>query len=142
MLGAEPALEAGIPAMTVDAVESRSFSSGVQVLKRMAGDGTLAPNVVVHLGNNGTISTNECDDLMQTLQGHRVLIVNVKVPRDYETRNNDVLRDCATRYGASLGDWRSLAVANPQDIADFDPLGGRSQMIRQHDAFVLGQGGV
>lgn len=54
MLGAASELvELGF---TVDAAESRSFVEGVDVIRDLVGEGSLPDTLVVHLGNNGTIS--------------------------------------------------------------------------------------
>jgi hypothetical protein len=113
MLGAEPALEKGIPGLTVDATKDRSFTDGVKVLHKLEQAGKLPANVVVHLGTNGVVTAKQCDDLMDVLAGHRVVLVNLSVPRDWETANNLVLADCANRRGAVLADWKALALANP-----------------------------
>jgi hypothetical protein len=113
MLGAERALEKGIPGMAVDAAKDRSFGDGVKVLRKLDKADKLPANVVVHLGTNGTVTAKQCDDLMDVLAGHRVVLVNLNVPRDWETANNLVLADCANRRGAVLADWKALATEHP-----------------------------
>jgi hypothetical protein len=113
MLGAVAALQERFPGAVVDAAQSRSFGVGVDILRRLRADGTLAANVVVHLGNNGTATSAQCDQLMDALADRHVLLLTVKVPRSWEEPNNAVLRDCAQRRGATLTDWQAVAMANP-----------------------------
>src|SRR5262249_13934062 len=139
MLGARDALEHQFPGAVVDAVESRSFVSGIDVVRRLDANGTLAANVVVHLGANGAVSEGECDQMMDALAGHHVVLLTVKVPRSWEAPNNAVIRDCAARRGAALADWQSVALANPaalyKDGTHLRPPGGGllyTNLIQQH----------
>jgi hypothetical protein len=113
MLGARDALQRYFPGAVVDAVESRSFIAGVDVARHEAATGALGANVVVHLGANGAITPQECDQMMDTLGGRHVVLLTIKVPRPWEAPNNAVLQDCASRRGATLADWQAVAVANP-----------------------------
>lgn len=112
MLGALPTLEAAVPDITVDAAESRSFRAGAKILVQKAADGTLAPNVVIHLGNNEIVRAEACDDLLGALGDRNVVLVNLHLPRDYEAPNNAELAACAQRNGAALADWHATAAAN------------------------------
>lgn len=69
--------------------------------------GTLPSVVVVHTGNNGVLSRQTLDQLMDALSGvERVVLVNVRVPRDWEQGNNTTIAEAASRYpNVRVVDW-------------------------------------
>ena len=109
MLGASDALSSAIGAITVDAVVSRQFSTGVEIIGSLAASGQLPGTVIVHLGTNGEIGSGDCEQMMSMLTGRRVVLVTLEVPRAWEDGNNAVIRSCAASHGATLADWGSVA---------------------------------
>jgi hypothetical protein len=109
MLGAAGALRSAIPGIAVDAKVSRQLGQGTAILRSLRDSGRLPGTVVIHLGNNGPISGGACDAMLQAASGRRIVVVTLKVPRDYEGGNNAVLRSCAARHGARIADWSSAA---------------------------------
>jgi hypothetical protein len=78
MLGAATCLEPlGIK---VDAAESRSFYAGADLLLAKAEDGRLPKRVVIHLGTNGPMSTDDLTGLLDDLDGTEVYWINVHLP--------------------------------------------------------------
>ena len=115
MLGSADALHAALPGITVDAEVSRQFAEGVAIIELLAAAGRLPDTVVVHLGTNGSIAAERCDQLMTAAAGRRVVLLTLEVPRSWEAGNNGVLRDCAARHGAAIADWN--VVAEPRVLA-------------------------
>ena len=113
MLGARWALQDH--GFAVDAVKSRQATTGPGLLKSR-GD-RLARDIVIHLGTNGTFPSSTCDAIVRAAGPTRhVYLLTLKVPRRWERSNNEVIRACARRHGASrvtVIDWRALAVAHP-----------------------------
>ena len=108
MLGARAQLEA-IPThqVEVDATVSRQLRDGDDVVAARRRAGRLGGQLVVHLGNNGTFTAAQFDDLMRAAgPGTRVLVVNVRVPRDWEGPVNAALAAGVRRWSnATLVDW-------------------------------------
>src|SRR5262249_49347518 len=79
-------------------------------------EGPPPGEVVVHLGNNGTFTGRQFDQLMAVLDGvRRVVFLTVKVPRPWEGPNNAVLAEGVRRYpGTVLVDWHEAAADQPQ----------------------------
>lgn len=115
MLGASNALTRQFPGVAIDAKVGRQFSEGLQILRTLATLGTVPGTVIVHLGTNGAVSAERCDKLMDLIAGKRVVLVNVHVPRPWESPNNDVLAACAARHGATIVDWHTNAVGLAPD---------------------------
>ena len=76
----------------------RQFDAGVGVVRRLEGRGKLPRNVVVHLGTNGPVDPSDCAALIGDAPKRQVYLVNVRVPRAWESDVNDTLRACAAPY--------------------------------------------
>ena len=129
MLGAKPRLENR--GFTVNTAISRQVSDGVDILRSKKGNGTLPKQVVVHLGTNGTFSASQCRAMHKAVGKRRNLyVVTVKVPRQWESSNNRVIRRCAKRYqNTFLIDWRKFVSQRngliEQDGYHLTPRGAR-----------------
>lgn len=120
MLGAAPEMAAAIPNLEIDAAVSRQVSAGIDLLTARRDAGTLGDVVIIHLGTNGTFTPGQFDQIMGILSGvQRVIFVNLKVPRDWESPDNSVISDGVARYpNAVLIDWFSVANAHPEFFYD------------------------
>jgi peptidoglycan/LPS O-acetylase OafA/YrhL len=116
MLGAVGGLQKDIQGLTVvDAEVGLQVYTAIDILKARRASGQLGEVVVVHLGNNGTFTKEQFDQIMRILSGHRVVFVNVKVPRAWEEPNNEVISEGVQRYpNAVLVDWYSASVNRPE----------------------------
>ncbi len=122
MLGAKPALQGTLgPTGAVDAVVGRQVANGLDVLRFWAAKGLLPDTVVIHLGNNGTFTDQQFDQIMEVLKPvPRVVFVNNKVPRRWQDPNNDVIASGVARYPgqAVLVDWLSASSSHPEFFYD------------------------
>jgi peptidoglycan/LPS O-acetylase OafA/YrhL len=117
MLGAVGVLQKDIRGLTVvDAEVGLQVYSAIDILQSRRATGQLGNVVIVHLGNNGTFTKGEFDQIMRILSGvDRVVFVNVKVPRPWEETNNEVISEGVERYPkAVLVDWHSASVNHPE----------------------------
>lgn len=117
MLGAAGALRQEIANLgTIDAQVGLQASAAIEILRVRRAAGQLGDVVVVHLGNNGTFTSAQFDEMMGVLDGvSRVVVVNNKVPRPWEQSNDAVLAEGVSRYpNAVLVDWYGASVARPE----------------------------
>jgi hypothetical protein len=116
MLGAASELEQDIPGIQIDAAVDRQVSAAINILQADRAAGKLGTVVVIHLGNNGTFTTAQFDEIMQILSGvKKVVFVNLKVPRPWEGPNNAVLAAGVKRYpNAVLVDWQAASANHPE----------------------------
>jgi hypothetical protein len=117
MLGAVGGLQKDIKGLTVvDAQVGLQVYDAINILKSRRAAGQLGSVVVVHLGNNGTFTRQEFDQIMRVLSGvDKVVFVNVKVPRSWEAPNNQVISEGVERYpNTVLVDWYSASVNHPE----------------------------
>jgi hypothetical protein len=116
MLGAAATLAQAVPTLNVmDAEVGTQVSTGIETLRWRRDAGQLGDVVVVHLGNNGTFTAEQFDEMMGVLgDERRVVFVNVKVPRTWEGPNNAVLAEGVGRYhNAVLVDWYAASIDRP-----------------------------
>jgi len=112
------------PATVVDAVVGRQVSDGIERLSdyRAAGRLTGLTALVIGLGTNGPMSVAQCDQIQNLGSGvPRIIFINVRMPRAWESITNDTLDTCAVhRPGVSLVDWydasASPGVLGPDQI--------------------------
>ena len=107
MVGAIPQLQGHFPRLAVNARVGRQVSEGIDLLERLHGQGVVFDIVIIHLGNNGQFTSAQFDRIMQLLSDvHRVVFVNVKVPRRWEASVNRVLGvGVPLHAGVVLLDW-------------------------------------
>jgi hypothetical protein len=105
MLGAKQQLRARGFSI-VDAVVSRQFYRAPALVRYWRRQGKLPTNVVIHLGNNGTVRLSDCHEAVQAAGRRNVFLVNLKVPRSWRVEDNYRLRRCAKHFkNAHLIDW-------------------------------------
>jgi hypothetical protein len=121
MLGAVYALQQQIPNLgIIDAQVSLQVAAAIDILRSRRAAGQLGDVVVVHLGNNGTFTAEQFDEMMRVLAGvRRVVFVNLKLPRLWEQPNNAVLTNGVWRYpNTVLVDWRAASAYHPEYFWD------------------------
>ena len=102
--------------VVVDAQQGRQAIKTAAVIRSLRAAGKLNPIVIIHIGDNGIFTARAFDQIMAELKdARRVLIVNVKVPRNWEALNNAMLESAVTRYpNAVLVDWHSASIDRPK----------------------------
>lgn len=93
----------------VDAQIGRQNDATLTVLERYRDDGTLAltERLIVHIGTNGPLTQAQFDRLVRiTAEVPDVVVVNVRVPKSWESQSNRVIADnlwAAERF--RLANW-------------------------------------
>jgi peptidoglycan/LPS O-acetylase OafA/YrhL/lysophospholipase L1-like esterase len=143
MLGAIAAFQQRFgPDIAVDAAVNRQFGNAIDLLRALKASGRLSETVVVHMGTNGVITQGHMDAIMEILKDRkRVVFVNLKVPRNWEQIDNDILAANVTKYpNATLIDWHNLGGSHPEyfyeDGIHLRPEGARAyaELIAQATA--------
>jgi hypothetical protein len=110
MEGAQQAVEAAVPGVTVDAAVSRQFHDAIGILTHDDSVGTPPVTVVVALGTNGHVTSQEIDSFMRAAGELEVYFVTVRVPRLWESEVNVTLHAAPTRWpNAHVIDWHDYA---------------------------------
>jgi hypothetical protein len=121
MVGAAGELQRAIGNnLDIDAEVGRQASAVIGILRERQATGRLGEVVVIDIGNNGTLTAEQFDEMMRVLEGVRkVVFVNVKVPRSWEQPNNDVLAEGVRRYpNTVLVDWHAASANRPDFFVD------------------------
>ncbi len=118
MLEAEPELAAAVSDLSLDAVIGRQAGATLEAVRAFRDANRLGDEIVLQVGNNGPVTNNEIDQFMSLLSGaSRVLVVNVKADRDWESQNNELLAERVANWpNAVLVDWNSVASTDPEGL--------------------------
>ncbi len=100
--------------LTLNAAVGRQPDEIIDLLHDYAAHGGLPDYVVLQLGNNGPVYSDDLEKLHQALRGvPHVFLVNVEVPRSWQGEVNSVLSDAAENWGqAELVDWHAVAASH------------------------------
>lgn len=110
MLGSAKKLSA--QGIVVDAIKSRQVREGLQVINYYTSIRQLGDNVVIHLGTNGSTTTETFHQLMGPMVDvERVVVLTVRVPgRPYEQTNNAIINALPARFpNVTVVDWFTLS---------------------------------
>lgn len=144
MLGAAEQLIAD--GLTVDAVESRGFADGLDLVRTLAERDRLPETMVVHLGSNGLIDEPSMSAFIALVADvDRVILVTSAIGRDYAEPNNELIAaSAAANDNIDLLDWAGLAASCPGDCFATDGLhltpGGRAYYAALIAAVLVGEG--
>jgi peptidoglycan/LPS O-acetylase OafA/YrhL/lysophospholipase L1-like esterase len=116
MIGAAGELEQTIDNLSIEADVGLQAPAAIDILRKRRDAKQLGEVVIVHIGSNGAFSEEQFEEMMEVLADvHRVMFVNVKVPRPWEQPNNAVLADGVKQYSnAVLVDWYVASVGRPE----------------------------
>ncbi len=139
MVGASTAIVQALGPVRIDAAVSRQFGTAITILQEIKAAGQLSNTVVIHMGTNGVITQGHMDAIMAVLKDTpRVIFINLKVPRSWESLDNGVLASNVAKYpNAKLIDWHTIGDAHPEyfyeDGIHLNPTGQRAyaELIRQ-----------
>jgi hypothetical protein len=112
-------LKAGIPNLDLFAQVGLQVSGGIEALQERAEANSLGETVLIDLGNNGTFTSTQFDQIM-TLVGpeRRVFFVNLNISRAWRDANNELLAQKVAQYSnASLLDWYGTSLDHPEYFA-------------------------
>jgi peptidoglycan/LPS O-acetylase OafA/YrhL len=139
MLGSAGPFQKQVDVSVMDAEVGMQVPYTIDVLRSRAAAGQLGDTVIVHLGNNGVFTRGQFEEMMRVLEDvNRVIFVNVRVARAWETPNNRVIAAGVARHpNAELVDWYSASAGRPElfvsDGVHLQPPGQRlyAAMIRE-----------
>ena len=129
--------------VTVSAAKNRQWYELRGIIRDLDRQNEIGEIVVIHLGNNGVIDESIINESLELLQDARkVLLINVRVPRRWENKVNNLLSEAVARFeNTELLDWYSLSNNKPEyfsrDGVHTIPIGARNYV----DAIITSLGG-
>jgi lysophospholipase L1-like esterase len=111
MVAATERLSGLVDGIGIDAEVGGPVRAGIDARERQHAGGGTPDILVVALGTNAGTTSGQIDELMGLADGvGEVILVNVRVPRDWETSTNDVMADAAARYDiVRIVDWHGAS---------------------------------
>lgn len=131
MLAAAGYLAESIPGLVIDAAVGRQPAAILEAMRARAASGGLGSLVLIQAGNNGPLTSRQFEEMMALAKGaERVVFVNLRLPRDWEAGNNEVLaRGVAAYPNTMLVDWHAASLGKPHlfwdDGIHLRPVGAR-----------------
>src|SRR4051794_40963355 len=115
MVGAAPELEQRLgDNLVLNAAISRQADDVIALLGGYRAAGQLPDTVVLQLGNNGPLLSDQMDELHAALRGvDHIYLLNDEAPVSWEGESNGALQDAA-------GEWENTTLLDWHDVANSD----------------------
>ncbi|MFG1730590.1 acyltransferase family protein [Paenibacillus sp. 843] len=117
MLGVSPYLEKSLPGIHIDAVIGRQMRQADDLIPAMKTQNRIDGGIIIiGLGTNGAFSKKDLDSLLRPLDtAKQILLINTRVPRDWEQNVNGMLAKAAAQNPkVTLVDWYSASKDHPE----------------------------
>lgn len=139
MLASLPELEEAFPGIFVDAAVSRGMGVGVELTTEWAATGELRQVLVVGLGTNGPIESEQLTEIHQIAGDRPLVLVNAHAEREWIPGVNEALTEFADSHrGVVVADWSGTVAGVPDALAGDDihpnPSGGEIYAAAVRDA--------
>jgi lysophospholipase L1-like esterase len=107
MVGASEHLTSRVNGIVIDAEVGRPFADGIAALERQNVPTDPPDILVVALGTNAGTNAARIDELISAASDvNEIILVNVRVPRGWESSTNTALSDAAARHDhVRIVDW-------------------------------------
>ena len=114
----------------VSAAVGRQIWQAQSVLKQLRQKNELASNVLINLGTNSPMTSQQIDGVIKTIgKGHKIFWINCHVPtRNWETEVNQTIAKAGKKYSnVYVIDWHGYSSSHPswfwQDMVHPNPTG-------------------
>jgi peptidoglycan/LPS O-acetylase OafA/YrhL/ribosomal protein L21E len=111
MLDIEPYLRQTMPGVIIDGKVGRQMNEAPAVIQQLNNNGQLGSKVIIELGTNGSFTKEQLDELLSRLgSAKKIILVNTRVPRPWESIVNDALNAAAAEDPrVTVVDWYSAS---------------------------------
>lgn len=111
ILDAEPYLQNQMPGAVIDGKIGRQMAEAPDLIASLRAEGKLGSQLVIELGTNGPFSRKQLMSLLDSLQDvRRIVLVNARVPRGWESVVNSSIKKAAASYpNTTLLDWHAAS---------------------------------
>lgn len=131
LLDAEPYLKEFLPGIFIDGKIGRQVYQAQDVVNQLKKNGNLGKRVIIELGTNGSFTEKQLTSLLQSLGPvQQIILVNVRVPRPWESLVNETLAKVAAKFPhTTLVDWYSASAGHDSffspDAVHLEPSGAK-----------------
>lgn len=121
LLAAATALTDQLPGIRIEAAVGQQMWQAPSVVAKLNADGRLRHTVLIALGTNGQVTERDLGRLYDVIgPGHRIVLVTVWVPRDWQDPSNEAIAAQRDRDNVTIVDWHAEAAAHPELLWDDD----------------------
>jgi peptidoglycan/LPS O-acetylase OafA/YrhL len=116
MVDASTDLEAMLPGIVIDAKVGQQLYQVQSTVPQLKANGDIGDRLILELGTNGPYSTTQLETLLNSLGPmKRIVLVNTRVPRPWQTQVNATIATVAAHYpNATLVNWFADSANDPQ----------------------------
>ena len=130
MLASAPELAQALPGIYINAKVSRAMIAGISIVDQLASAGRLRRVVIVGLGTNGPVTSDQISQLRKAVGDRWLVLINTFVPRSWEHEVNSTLASAARRYpNVLLVNWYAAIQPHQRLLWSDDihpqPVGGK-----------------
>ncbi|MDO0821282.1 acyltransferase family protein [Desulfosporosinus nitroreducens] len=111
MINVEPVLQNRLPGIVIDAQLGRQMYQAPDLISKLQKEGKLGKIVIIELGTNGSFTEKQLMNTLDSLQrAEKILLVNTRVPKPWESVVNETLTKVAESYpNTKLIDWHLIS---------------------------------
>ncbi|SNX54741.1 acyltransferase family protein [Thermoanaerobacterium sp. RBIITD] len=131
LIDTEPYLKELLPGIVIDGKVGRQLYQAVDVVKNLKAKGELGNTLIIELGTNGPFTEDQLLSLLKSAEPvKQIILVNVRVPRPWESIVNATLSKVASKYPhTAIVDWYSASAGHDsffsKDAVHLQPSGAR-----------------
>ncbi|HEX6538254.1 MAG TPA: acyltransferase family protein [Candidatus Dormibacteraeota bacterium] len=120
MIDLSPFLTADLPGISVDGQVSRQMNDLQDLLGSMRSQGELGHQLIIELGTNGPFDESQLVGTLRSLGPmQRIVLVNAREPRPWESDVNSSLADTARQVPhTTVVDWYGASAGHPEYFFD------------------------
>ncbi|MES9683438.1 acetyltransferase [Bacillus sp. AFS001701] len=106
-----PELKKTYSSLSVNAKIGRQFTEASAIIQQAKNTNSLGNIVVIELGTNGPFTVKQMSSLIELIgKDRKILFVNTRVPRPWESIVNKTLREVSSKYSNTrVVDWHSAS---------------------------------
>lgn len=111
VLSALEPIKSALGDIAIDAEIGRQPAETAARIELRRAERRLGNDIVIHMGTNGVITRADLEPILQELSDRqRVVVVNVKVPRNWMKASNEMINELVPLYSnVRLADWAATA---------------------------------
>ncbi|MCO1600179.1 acyltransferase family protein [Desulfosporosinus nitroreducens] len=111
MINVAPVLQNRLPGIVIDAQLGRQMYQAPDLISKLQKEGKLGKIVIIELGTNGSFTEKQLMNTLDSLQrAEKILLVNTRVPKPWESVVNETLTKVAESYpNTKLIDWHLIS---------------------------------
>lgn len=115
MLDIASSLRQSLSHVIIDGKVGRQMSQALELTREYKSFNQPNKAVIIELGTNGYFTNSQIDQLLTSFSKAHIYLVNTRVPRQWESKVNESLRQQAnTHNNITLVDWHTEALQHPE----------------------------